>query len=135
LSAQLKVDTRVRWLGWKTPPDPYYALADLFVCPSREEPLGNVILEAWNYALPVVSTATAGARELATDGLDALLCRAGDPDGLASAVAAAFSQPVAERVALGQAGRRLLAERYSRKAIVEAYIDLYGRLLVERGHA
>ena len=38
--------TRVHWAGWQSDPDPYYALADLFVCPSRHEPLGNVILEA-----------------------------------------------------------------------------------------
>ena len=35
---------RVHWAGWQDDPEPFYALADLFVCPSRHEPLGNCLL-------------------------------------------------------------------------------------------
>ncbi|MFM8332897.1 MAG: glycosyltransferase, partial [Candidatus Methylumidiphilus sp.] len=55
LANELGVGLRVRWLGWQDPPDAFYSLADVFVCPSRKETLGNVILEAWNHGLPVVS--------------------------------------------------------------------------------
>lgn len=56
----------VRWVGWQDDPAPFFALTHVFVCPSRHEPLGNVILEAWSHAVPVVATETVGAAELIT---------------------------------------------------------------------
>src|SRR5690606_60525 len=85
LSESLGLGSRVRWLGWQQP-ERFYAAADLFVCPSRHEPLGNVILEAWNYRLPVVSTATDGAVELVDEGRTGLLAPCGDPAKLAAQI-------------------------------------------------
>ena len=133
LCTELGLDARVRWLGWRNPPDPYYALADAFVCPSRHEPLGNVILEAWNYGLPVVSTASFGAVELIEDGTTGLLCPCADPAQLAEKLREMLDSPEKDRQALAGAGRQTLLVRYSRKAILKAYLELYGRLLEERG--
>jgi len=132
LSESLGLTPRVRWLGWQQP-DPFYAAADLFVCPSRHEPLGNVILEAWNYRLPVVSTATDGALELIEERQTGLLTACGDPSGLAAQLRAALALSDAERNALGEAGYTFLQSRYSRKAVVGAYLELYERLMTDRG--
>ena len=45
-------------------PWPYYASADLFAVPSREEFFGNVLVEALYAGLPIVSTDTTGGREV-----------------------------------------------------------------------
>jgi len=42
----------------------YYQAFDLFVCPSRREPLGRVVLEALDAGVPVIATATDGPAEL-----------------------------------------------------------------------
>lgn len=133
LCTDLGLDARVRWLGWRNPPDPYYALADAFVCPSRHEPLGNVILEAWNYRLPVVSTANEGALELIEDGRTGLLCPLTDPPQLAGRLREMLGSLEACRWSLGEAGRQALLARFGRQAILKAYLELYDRLLVERG--
>ena len=86
LARQLRIESRVRLLGWQDPPDGYYGLADVFVCPSRHEPLGNVILEAWNHSLPVVSTRSDGALELIEDGVTGLLCACKDDEAMAAAI-------------------------------------------------
>lgn len=73
LNDNLGLRERVCWLGWQSRPDAFYCLADVFVCPFRHETLGNVILEAWNYGLPVVATKTPGALELVEDRRSGLL--------------------------------------------------------------
>ncbi|CAI8944953.1 glycosyltransferase [Methylocaldum szegediense] len=132
LSERLQISPRVRWLGWQRP-DPFYAAADLFVCPSRHEPLGNVILEAWNYRLPVVSTATDGALELIEPERTGLLAPCGNPAGLAAQLRAVIVLSDTERSALGEAGHAFLRSRFSREAVVGTYLELYRRLMAERG--
>src|SRR5262249_34769384 len=62
------------------------ATADIWVCPSRHEPLGNVVLEAWSAGRPVVATTTDGPRELIRPDADGLLVPPEDPGALAGAV-------------------------------------------------
>ena len=131
LGQELGLHERLRWLGWQRPDD-FYALADLFVCPSRHEPLGNVILEAWNYRLPVVSTATDGALELIEDGCTGLLAPCGDPEALAGRMRMALSAAEEDRRAMGNAGFELLRKKFSQAAVVQGYLDLYERLMAER---
>jgi glycosyltransferase involved in cell wall biosynthesis len=133
LASDLGLDGRVRWLGWQNPPDPFYALADAFVCPSREEPLGNVILEAWNYGLPVVSTMTTGALELIEEGVTGLLCPLAEPAALAERIGEVLNSEEGQRRSLGETGRQVLTARFGRAAILKAYLELYGRLMAERG--
>jgi glycosyltransferase involved in cell wall biosynthesis len=127
-AAQLGVQRRLRWPGWQTEPGPYYALADLFVCPSRHEPLGNVILESWAHAKPVLSSASEGALELIDDGIDGQLVSCGEVAPLAHAIAALL-QDDARRAALGRAGHDKVSAQFSAPAIIAAYIGLYRQLL------
>ena len=78
----LGLSERLRWVGWQNDPTPYFHLADMFVCPSRNEPLGNVILEAWAHQLPVISTRTYGGFELISDGENGRLVPVDDPKAL-----------------------------------------------------
>ena len=133
LAADLGLAERVRWLGWQDPPDAFYALADVFVCPSRKEAMGNVILEAWNHGLPVVSTATPGALELIEEGRSGLLSPLQDPKALAARLREIFAAPPSQRAELGAAGQAYLNAKFGKVAIVEAYRSLYGRLLAQAG--
>lgn len=133
LARELGVEERVRWLGWQDPPDAFYALADAFVCPSRREALGNVILEAWNYRLPVVSTRTKGAVELIEEGRSGLLCECGDHGAMAGLIRNLLEAKAEQRRSLGDAGRQYLQARSSRAAILDAYLSLYRQLMAEHG--
>ncbi|MFZ5483787.1 MAG: glycosyltransferase [Pseudomonadota bacterium] len=130
-AATLGLGDRVRWLGWQDPPDPWYDLADLVVVPSRHEPLGNVILEAWNHCRPVLSTASEGAVELIRDGQTGVVVPIADPAALAEATRRLLEWPEAERRELAEAGRRELDAHYGREAILGAYLDLYLHLVKE----
>ena len=63
-AASLGLEERVRFLGWREDTAALYAAADLYVCPSRIEPLGNVVIEAWAHNTPVVAAAAAGPAAL-----------------------------------------------------------------------
>jgi glycosyltransferase involved in cell wall biosynthesis len=55
---------RVQLIGYSSDVKDYYQAFDLFVCPSRREPLGRVVLEALDAGTPVLASATDGPSEL-----------------------------------------------------------------------
>lgn len=125
---QLGIAGRTIWAGWQYDPAPWYQLADVFVCASRHEPLGNVVLEAWANQVPVVSCAAQGPTELIEPDVDGLLCPVAEPPGLADGIRRALEMDAGTRAALTDAGRAKLDREFSEKAIVDAYLDLYRRL-------
>ena len=74
------VADRLHLPGWRTDTAALLAAADLLVCPSRHEPLGNVVIEAWSARRPVVAAAAEGPRELISSGRDGLLVPPEDPE-------------------------------------------------------
>ena len=58
---------RITLLGPQSNPFPYLKQADLFVCPSRKESFGLVILEAMALSIPVITTATTGGKYTTKD--------------------------------------------------------------------
>jgi glycosyltransferase involved in cell wall biosynthesis len=124
---KLGLAARISFAGWREP-SPCYQLTELFVCPSVHEPLGNVVLEAWAHALPVISTATDGPREFMRDGEDGWLTPVSDPARLAERIEAMLSLPDAERARLGATGAARVQQEFSEDAIVAAYLKLYANL-------
>ena len=82
--------------GFVERPEDWLAAFDCFVSPSRSEPFGLVLLEAMQAGLPVVSTATCGARHLARR-IGGELVPPDDAAALAGALAAALGEPGARR--------------------------------------
>lgn len=124
----LGVSARVVFAGWQNQPGPFFQAADALVCPSRRETLGNVILEAWSYGLPVVTTDTPGALELIRDGDNGLLCPRQDPPALATRLVELLNAEPGARRALGEAGQAEVTSQHSRDAVLSAYLAMYDRL-------
>jgi glycosyltransferase involved in cell wall biosynthesis len=125
---RLGVADRVSWTGWLPEPAPYYAAADLFICPSRIEHLGNVILEAWGRNVPVLSTRTRGAEELMVDGETGLLVAASDAQAMRDGILRALESGPSTLRRLADAGLHTVRTRHSKEAIVAAYRELYAHL-------
>jgi glycosyltransferase involved in cell wall biosynthesis len=98
------VAERLHLLGWRGDTAALLASSDVLVCPSRHEPLGNVVIEAWSAHRPVVAAAADGPRELITPGSDGLLVPSEDPIALAGAIRNLLDDPV-RASALAEAGR------------------------------
>lgn len=124
----LGLSPHVRWVGWQDDPAPFFALSHVFVCPSRHEPLGNVILEAWSHAVPVVSTQTMGAVELIEADTTGLLTPVSDPVALAQSIRRVLEDEKL-RHELKKNGRTMVTEFLSKERIIAQYVELYERLV------
>jgi glycosyltransferase involved in cell wall biosynthesis len=126
---ELGVGDRVRLLGFCADPRSVYEALDLFVLSSLREGLPNVLLEAMATAVPVIATRIAGIPRLLEDGVGGLLIEPGDVDALAQGIAR-LAHDVELRTLLGQAGRRIIEERYDFARRMQKIANLYDRLLV-----
>ena len=93
LAAELGVAGRVHFLGWRDDVGALMRSADLFVCPSRHEGLGGIVLEVWYHRCPIVATASQGPAELIEDGATGRLVPVDAVDDLAGAINAVISSP------------------------------------------
>lgn len=131
---RLGIAARTHFPGWLAAPGPYYHLAEIMVCPSRHETLGNVILEAWSYRKPVVATRSPGACELIVDDANGLLCPVADPPALAARLRELLDAGSAARARLADAGHACVEREHGRAAVLARYLELYAQLRAERGH-
>ncbi|MDG4552669.1 MAG: glycosyltransferase [Candidatus Competibacter sp.] len=127
-AVQLGVANRVRWPGWRDDAGPFQELADLCVCSSRQEGVGNVVLEAWAYRRPVLSTRARGLQDLITDRQDGWLTPSADPVALAEAMELLLRDE-SLRHEIASSGHQTLIARHGEEAVVNAYLDLYRHLL------
>lgn len=89
----LGLQDRVLLAGYQADLAPWYGHADLFVLSSDHEGFGNVIVEALEHGLPVVSTnCPSGPGEILDNGKYGTLVPAGDIDALAHAMEEALSR-------------------------------------------
>lgn len=123
----LGIAGRVRFLGWRDDAAALYAAADVFVCPSRHEPLGNVVIEAWAQGVPVVAAASQGPAKLIDDGENGLLAPVDDADALATAIRRLLADK-ALSARIGAAGRAAFLSRFTEAAVVERYRAFFDRV-------
>ncbi len=111
------VADRVHFLGWRHDAGALLRAADLFICSSRIEPLGNMVIEAWSAGCPIVAAASAGPAELLRDGADGTVLPIEDPAALAEGIAALLDDPT-RRAAFAQAGRKRFAAEFAAAPVV-----------------
>jgi len=124
LAAELGVTDRIRFVGWVENPVHHIASADAFLLPSRHEPLGNILLEAWAANVPSVSTRSDGPSWFMRDGIDGLMADIDNVDQIAAALTTLRDNPVAAR-AFAVNARARLDEFFSEDAICNDYMRVF----------
>jgi hypothetical protein len=127
LAQSLGVAGRVKFLGWRTDRGALLRAAAVCVLPSRYEPFGTVILDAWSMQTPLVACASAGPRAFVADGVNGLLAPIDDAAALAAAIRAVLNSP-ALRETLVRNGLATAQAKFSRQAITAQYLAYYASL-------
>ncbi|MBL8807867.1 MAG: glycosyltransferase [Rhodospirillales bacterium] len=118
---------RVRFLGWRGDIPALLAACDVLACPSRHEPLGNVVIEAWAHGRPVVAAASAGPAALIRDEENGLLVPVDDSTALGNALARVLSDgALSQRLAL--AGEAAYQAEFTEEAVLRRYLDYFESL-------
>lgn len=126
LAHDLGVADRVRFLGWRDDSDALMRAADIFICPSRHEPLGNVVLEAWAAEKPVIATAAAGPAELIGADERGVLVAVDQPAELSQAIVDLLADP--DRASrLAAAGRAAYEREFTEEAVTAQYLAFFER--------
>lgn len=121
---ELDLRARTRFIGWVDEPIHHLAAADVAGMASRVEPLGNVVLEAWQAGVPVVSTRSEGPAWYMRDGTDGLMVDIDDVDGFATALRRVIDGPdLAARLVAG--GRARLDDMFSVDTVVARYMAAF----------
>jgi len=127
LCAEQGVADRVRFLGWRRDVAALFAACDVFACPSRHEPFGNIIVEAWVQRVPIVAAASEGPGALIEDGANGLLVPVDDAAAFAAALKRVATEPtLADSLAAG--GRAAYERSFTEAAVVERYLSFFAKV-------
>jgi glycosyltransferase involved in cell wall biosynthesis len=130
-AAMLGVLDRVEFVGWTADARPHIAGFDVFVLPSRDEAFPLTIVEAMFNSTPVVATDVGSVREAVIDGVTGLLVPPDDVAALVAAVRRILDEP-GLRVTLTANALALATERFTARAMAEAYDRLWTDVLARR---
>ncbi len=127
LVERLGLEGRVRFEGW-LPAEllaEELAEASIVVVPSLwPEPFGLVGIEAFSAGRPVIASATGGIGDWLEDGVSGVSVPPGDVSALARALDRLLADPERQQ-AMGMAGQRTVAARFSPERHVEALLGAY----------
>ncbi|HKP97753.1 MAG TPA: glycosyltransferase family 4 protein [Fibrobacteria bacterium] len=134
LAAELGLGDRVEFAGKVPEADliRWYRTCDVFCLPAivdsqgETEGLGVVLLEALNYARPVVASNVGGIPDIIKDGRTGLLCPEKDPEALAAALLQLLSDPRLGET-LGRQGHEFVRREFSWEHIVALWEAFYAR--------
>ena len=126
----LNLEERVIFLGWQSDRLGLLNIADVCVLPSRYEPFGIVITEAWFAGVPLVATKAAGAKNYVRDLHDGLLVEIDDLWGLVDAITTALeNQELRTKLIIN--GKKSYEKNFSRDAVISTLLESYKKMIVD----
>jgi len=128
---EMGMNGNIKLIGWADDMPAFLATLDLFVSAARSEPFGLAIVEAMAAGVPVVATASEGAREIIDDNQTGRLIPIGDVASLARAIDELLKDGT-ECHRLAQNANAVVRERFSLERMVEAIEEVYESTKVQK---
>ncbi|MFH1839380.1 MAG: glycosyltransferase [Patescibacteria group bacterium] len=127
LVEELKIDSKVEWLGFRDDVPKLLFESDVFCFPSRWEGLGLAAIEAAAAGLPIIATDLPALKEVFNKG-EVRFVKSGEVDRWAKAISEVLDNPsFALRTAAKTQER--IKKQFSIDRMVGEYVELYKRLL------
>lgn len=127
MATRLKLDDRVRFLGWRNDRGALLAACTLVAFPSRYEPFGTVTVDAWAARRPLIAADAVGPAAYVEDGVSGLVVPKNDAAALAAAMRRVIHEPgLADRLVAG--GRAAYEAQFTRAVFVRDSLAFYQRV-------
>jgi glycosyltransferase involved in cell wall biosynthesis len=130
LIEKLGVQKNVRFLGETENIYPLLKMSDVFFLPSRSEGFSNALIEAMARGLPCVATRVGGNGEAVEEGHSGYLVENEDADSAADRIIALLRNPERAKE-MGQAGRKIVEQKFTAEVMMERLVSLYDGLLAK----
>ncbi len=115
---------RVRFVGYNSTPERFFAAADILSLPSYREGFGNVIIEAAGCGIPAVASRIYGITDALVDGVTGLLHAPGDVTELAACLER-LAADSSLRARLGRQALERVEKNFSQERLCEALMNYY----------
>jgi len=125
--ASLGLREDVQLTGFRNDIPQILSIMNIFVLSSFREGLGSSILEAMAGSLPVVATNVGGIPEIVKDGITGILVPLRNPNALSEAILTLLRNEDKAKE-MGQAGYRLVKEKFSVEKMAEGTSRIYDLL-------
>ena len=124
LATDLGISDRTHFLGWRRDRAALMKAADICVFPSRFEPFGNVVVQAWAQKIPLICSKSQGPLQYVRDGEDASMFDIDNVEQLTLKIREMmFDKQLCTR--LVDAGYTRYQNEFTREKIVADYIAYY----------
>jgi glycosyltransferase involved in cell wall biosynthesis len=131
LARELGLSERVHFLGWRNDRKALLEVCDICLLPSRYEPFGTVIAEAWSMRRPLVAALADGARQYVRDNENGAVFPIDDERALAQRIVQIAGDP-AFAARLVEQGYRDYERRFSRDIVIDQLLDIYRTVIAAR---
>ncbi|MBU0504499.1 glycosyltransferase family 4 protein, partial [bacterium] len=120
----LSISDRVEFLGSRIDLDEFFRKSTVFVFPSLKDRMSSVLIQAMNYAKPIVATDLTIHRECLIDNDAALFVKTRDVYNLAMSIKKVLDDYELQGT-LGEKARKSFEKRFNQKYLLEKYNALY----------
>lgn len=132
LAADLGVEHRIHFLGWRRDRAALLEASDICVFPSRYEPFGTVFVQAWAQKTPLICSKSQGPSQYVRDGEDALMFEIDDLPQLVTCIKSLIDdESLAEKLAA--TGYARYQNEFTREKIMADYKTFYQDILARSG--
>lgn len=100
----------------------------VFLLPSVEEGIANVVLEAMAIGLPVITTDCGGMNEVISDNINGFIVRVRDPEAIAQKITALIEKDEKDVSIMTAKARETIKKEFSRSLQIEQFVSFYNKI-------
>jgi glycosyltransferase involved in cell wall biosynthesis len=120
----LRVQDRVKLLGWRSDRAALFQAADICVFSSRYEPFGTVFVQAWAQKTPLITTDADGPRQFVRHGEDGLMVKVDDQGALSESIKTLIENKNLQKTLVENGFRRYQGE-FTKEEALRQYLAYY----------
>jgi len=126
--SEYKLEEKVNFYEWTDDISKFLNVSSMLVCPSRHEPFGNVIVEAWAHKIPVIVADTGGPKIMVKNKINGLKFQKEDMFDLIKQIKLLESNLTLKKKIITN-GYKDFKKNYSEELIIKKYLNFFNKII------